>query len=98
MPHPQLLCLSAPLLLSTLWVCSGCTWSLSPAPAPVQPTSPCSFPFRFSNLIFEPLWCRQYIRNVQITFTEDFGTEGRGGYFDSSGEAGGEGGGAAGGA
>jgi glucose-6-phosphate 1-dehydrogenase len=34
---------------------------------------------RFSNLIFEPLWSRQYIRNVQLTFSEDFGTEGRGG-------------------
>ncbi|KAH1200296.1 Glucose-6-phosphate 1-dehydrogenase, chloroplastic [Glycine max] len=37
---------------------------------------------RFSNLIFEPLWSRQYIRNVQLIFSEDFGTEGRGGYFD----------------
>ena len=34
---------------------------------------------RFSNLIFEPLWSRQYIRNVQFLFSEDFGTEGRGG-------------------
>lgn len=40
---------------------------------------------RFSNLIFEPLWSRQYIRNVQIVFSEDFGTEGRGGYFDQYG-------------
>ncbi|MCD7463422.1 glucose-6-phosphate 1-dehydrogenase [Datura stramonium] len=31
---------------------------------------------RFSNLIFEPLWSRQYIRNVQFLFSEDFGTEG----------------------
>jgi glucose-6-phosphate 1-dehydrogenase len=36
---------------------------------------------RFSNLIFEPLWSRRYIRNVQLIFSEDFGTEGRGGYF-----------------
>ncbi len=23
---------------------------------------------RFSNLVFEPLWSRQYIRNVQVCF------------------------------
>ncbi|GAB4828565.1 Glucose-6-phosphate 1-dehydrogenase, variant 2 [Ancistrocladus abbreviatus] len=40
---------------------------------------------RFSNLVFEPLWSRQYIRNVQIIFSEDFGTEGRGGYFNHYG-------------
>ncbi|KAF8408446.1 hypothetical protein HHK36_007599 [Tetracentron sinense] len=40
---------------------------------------------RFSNLIFEPLWSRQYIRNVQLIFSEDFGTEGRGGYFNNYG-------------
>ncbi|KAK3404314.1 hypothetical protein EUGRSUZ_K00618 [Eucalyptus grandis] len=40
---------------------------------------------RFSNLVFEPLWCRNYIRNVQLIFSEDFGTEGRGGYFDHYG-------------
>ncbi|XP_058070582.1 glucose-6-phosphate 1-dehydrogenase, chloroplastic-like isoform X2 [Magnolia sinica] len=40
---------------------------------------------RFSNLVFEPLWSRQYIRNVQLIFSEDFGVEGRGGYFDSYG-------------
>lgn len=34
---------------------------------------------RFSNLVFEPLWSRNYIRNVQLIFSEDFGTEGRGG-------------------
>ncbi|GAY64486.1 hypothetical protein CUMW_233950 [Citrus unshiu] len=39
---------------------------------------------RFSNLVFEPLWSRNYIRNVHI-FSEDFGTEGRGGYFDNYG-------------
>ncbi|KAE8654603.1 Glucose-6-phosphate 1-dehydrogenase [Hibiscus syriacus] len=34
---------------------------------------------RFANLIFEPLWSRQFIRSVQLMFSEDFGTEGRGG-------------------
>lgn len=38
---------------------------------------------RFSNLVFEPLWSRQYIRNVQLIFSEDFGTEGRGGLVSS---------------
>jgi glucose-6-phosphate 1-dehydrogenase len=40
---------------------------------------------RFSNLVFQPLWSRQYIRNVQIILSEDFGIEGRGGYFDQYG-------------
>ncbi|GKV18264.1 hypothetical protein SLEP1_g28669 [Rubroshorea leprosula] len=40
---------------------------------------------RFSNLVFEPLWSRNYIRNVQIIFSEDKGLEGRGRYFDNYG-------------
>lgn len=40
---------------------------------------------RFSNIMFQPLWSRAYIRNVQICFSENFGTEGRGGYFDNYG-------------
>ncbi|XAR55252.1 Glucose-6-phosphate dehydrogenase [Bertholletia excelsa] len=40
---------------------------------------------RFSNIFFHPLWSRNYIQNVQLIFFEDFGTEGRGRYFDSYG-------------
>ncbi|CAM9787692.1 unnamed protein product, partial [Phaeothamnion confervicola] len=40
---------------------------------------------RFSNMIFEPLWSRENIASVQMTFKEPFGTEGRGGYFDAYG-------------
>ncbi|PON46046.1 glucose-6-phosphate dehydrogenase [Parasponia andersonii] len=40
---------------------------------------------RFSNLVFEPLWSRNYIRNVQLIFSEDSGTEGHGRHFDNYG-------------
>ncbi|KAI8143799.1 glucose-6-phosphate dehydrogenase [Fennellomyces sp. T-0311] len=40
---------------------------------------------RFSNIFFSQIWDRKYIDNVQITFKEPFGTEGRGGYFDDFG-------------
>lgn len=40
---------------------------------------------RFSNLIFGPLWSRNYIRNVQVICSKDFGTEGRGRYFNKHG-------------
>jgi glucose-6-phosphate 1-dehydrogenase len=40
---------------------------------------------RFGNAVFEPLWRRDVIANVQITIAEDLGVESRGGYYDKSG-------------
>ncbi|KAH9284811.1 Glucose-6-phosphate 1-dehydrogenase [Echinococcus granulosus] len=40
---------------------------------------------RFANMIFSPLWNRDHISNVTISFKEPFGTSGRGGYFDDFG-------------
>eukprot|EP01098_Paradermamoeba_levis_P001700 TRINITY_DN11960_c0_g1_i1.p1 TRINITY_DN11960_c0_g1~~TRINITY_DN11960_c0_g1_i1.p1 ORF type:complete len:537 (-),score=147.35 TRINITY_DN11960_c0_g1_i1:218-1828(-) len=40
---------------------------------------------RFANTVFEALWSSVYISNVLITFKEDIGTQGRGGYFDQFG-------------
>ena len=40
---------------------------------------------RFANLMFEPLWNREFIHSVSIQWKEDLGLEGRGGYFDQYG-------------
>lgn len=40
---------------------------------------------RFGNRIFSPLWNRDNIASVVISFKEPFGTQGRGGYFDNFG-------------
>ena len=41
--------------------------------------------FRFANLIFEPVWNRNYIDSVEITVSETVGVEHRAGYFDRTG-------------
>ncbi len=41
--------------------------------------------FRFANTIFEPVWNRNYVDNVQISVLESLDTEGRSGYYDRAG-------------
>lgn len=40
---------------------------------------------RFANPVFEALWSKDFIDNVQITFAESIGVEERAGYYDTSG-------------
>jgi glucose-6-phosphate 1-dehydrogenase len=43
------------------------------------------FALRFGNALFEPLWRRETIANIQITIAEDLGVEKRGAFYDQTG-------------
>ncbi len=43
------------------------------------------FALRFGNALFEPMWRREHIANIQITIAEDLGVESRGAFYENTG-------------
>lgn len=43
------------------------------------------FAMRFGNSVFEPVWRREHVANIQITIAEDLGVEKRGAFYDNAG-------------
>ena len=43
------------------------------------------FALRFGNALFEPLWRREHIANIQITMSEELGVEKRGAFYETTG-------------
>uniref|UniRef100_UPI00374D1736 glucose-6-phosphate dehydrogenase n=1 Tax=Crenothrix sp. TaxID=3100433 RepID=UPI00374D1736 len=43
------------------------------------------FALRFGNALFEPLWRRENIANIQINIAEDLGVESRGAFYENTG-------------